>query len=141
MKFTTEIEQFVANAVTAYKDLVAGQSVTAIDRVRQAMADYRSELLPAIDERLAACSDLLRRGLRSEALSYAHDRPDLLKIANLVDFRRFGPEFDKWNMAAAVEATCSDPAVPDGIAEELMGYFVPAAEHLRNDTGLPISSQ
>jgi hemoglobin len=28
--------------------------------------------------------------------------------------------------------------VPDGTADELMGYFVPAAEHLRNDTGLPI---
>ena len=26
------------------------------------------------------------------------------------------------------------------IADELMGYFVPAAEHLRNDTGLPITS-
>jgi len=55
-----------------------------------------------------------------------------------------GPlERDRWlvHMAAAVEATCADPAVPEGVAEELMGYFVPAAEHLRNDTGLPISSQ
>ena len=55
-----------------------------------------------------------------------------------------GPlERDRWlvHMAAAVEAVCSDPAVPEGIVEELMGYFVPAAEHLRNDTGLPISSQ
>ncbi len=43
-------------------------------------------------------------------------------------------------MAAAVEHVCADPAVPDGVAEELMAYFVPAAEHLRNDTGLPISS-
>jgi hemoglobin len=40
-------------------------------------------------------------------------------------------------MAAAVEQTCSDPE----IAAELMNYFVPAAEHLRNDTGLPISSR
>ena len=43
-------------------------------------------------------------------------------------------------MAAAVEAVCDDPVVPDGIDAELMAYFVPAAEHLRNDTGLPISS-
>lgn len=53
-----------------------------------------------------------------------------------------GPlERDRWlvHMAAAVEATCDD-SVPDGIAEELMAYFAPAAEHLRNDTGLPISS-
>ncbi len=51
-----------------------------------------------------------------------------------------GPlERDRWltHMAAAVEQTCSDPE----IAAELMNYFVPAAEHLRNDTGLPISSR
>ena len=43
-------------------------------------------------------------------------------------------------MAAAVEQSCAE--LPDGaaIADELMGYFVPAAEHLRNDTGLPITS-
>jgi len=47
---------------------------------------------------------------------------------------------DRWlqHMAAAVEATCGDDQ--DDIASELMGYFVPAAEHLRNDTGLPITS-
>ena len=45
---------------------------------------------------------------------------------------------DRWlqHMAAAVDAVCDDPA----IAAELMRYFVPAAEHLRNDTGLPITS-
>jgi len=40
--------------------------------------------------------------------------------------------------ATAVETTCT-AAQPD-VATELMGYFVPAAEHLRNDTGLPITS-
>ena len=54
-----------------------------------------------------------------------------------------GPlERDRWllHMAAAVEHMCD--TLPDGAAtaEELMGYFVPAAEHLRNDTGLPITS-
>jgi hemoglobin len=50
-----------------------------------------------------------------------------------------GPlERDRWllHMAAAVECVCDDPQ----IAAELMAYFVPAAEHLRNDTGLPITS-
>ncbi len=53
-----------------------------------------------------------------------------------------GPlERDRWlvHMAAAVEATCDD-SVPEGVADELMAYFVTAAEHLRNDTGLPITS-
>lgn len=46
---------------------------------------------------------------------------------------------DRWllHMAAAVAATSPTADV----ATALMGYFVPAAEHLRNDTGLPISSQ
>jgi len=39
-------------------------------------------------------------------------------------------------MSAAVAATAPTAEV----AETLMGYFRPAAEHLRNDTGLPISS-
>lgn len=47
-------------------------------------------------------------------------------------------ERDHWlmHMAAAVEST--SPSAE--ITAELMHYFVPAAEHLRNDTGLPISS-
>ena len=54
-----------------------------------------------------------------------------------------GPlERDRWlvHMAAAVEQTCSVDGIPDGVDVELMAYFVPAAEHLRNDTGLPIST-
>jgi hemoglobin len=54
-----------------------------------------------------------------------------------------GPlERDRWlaNMAEAVAAVCGDESIPGDIADELMAYFVPAAEHLRNDTGLPISS-
>jgi hemoglobin len=56
---------------------------------------------------------------------------------------RVGPlERDRWlvHMAAAIERTCD--GMPDGevIAGELLAYFVPAAEHLRNDTGLPITS-
>ncbi len=54
-----------------------------------------------------------------------------------------GPlERDRWlvHMAAAVERVCAERATSDDIAAELMAYFVPAAEHLRNDSGLPISS-
>lgn len=50
-----------------------------------------------------------------------------------------GPvERDRWlaHMSAAVDAVTDDA----DIAGRLMEYFVPAAEHLRNDTGLPISS-
>lgn len=45
---------------------------------------------------------------------------------------------DHWltHMRHAVE-TCSPTAE---VAEALMNYFIPAAEQMRNDTGLPISS-
>lgn len=54
-----------------------------------------------------------------------------------------GPaERDRWlvHMAAAVESVCADPGIPDGVNETLLAYFVSTAEHMRNDTGLPISS-
>ena len=56
-----------------------------------------------------------------------------------------GPtERDRWlhHMTAAVDASSAELAPPEDAAVrgELLGYFVPAAEQLRNDTGLPISS-
>ena len=55
---------------------------------------------------------------------------------------RIGPlERDHWlaNMAAAVSDVCA--GLPDStIADELMTYFIRTAEHMRNDTGLPITS-
>jgi hemoglobin len=50
-----------------------------------------------------------------------------------------GPkERDQWllHMAAAVESSTEDQHIKD----EMMSYFASAAEHLRNDTGLPIST-
>ena len=52
-----------------------------------------------------------------------------------------GPlERDRWlvHMAAAVERVAA-PLGTD-IVDDMMTYFVSAAEHLRNDTGLPITS-
>ncbi|MCU1501101.1 MAG: putative hemoglobin-like protein [Ilumatobacteraceae bacterium] len=45
---------------------------------------------------------------------------------------------DHWlaHMGAAVAAVAPSPEA----AEVLMAYFRPSAEHMRNDTGLPISS-
>ena len=55
-----------------------------------------------------------------------------------------GPEErDHWlaHMTAAVDVAIADLPVDTGVAvrEALIGYFVPTAEQLRNDTGLPIS--
>ncbi len=53
---------------------------------------------------------------------------------------RIGPaERDHWlaNMSAAVAEVCADHP---GVADELMTYFRRTAEHMRNDTGMPITS-
>ena len=50
-----------------------------------------------------------------------------------------GPaERDHWllHMGAAVEQVTE----PGDVRDALMNYFVPAADHLRNDTGLPITA-
>ena len=55
---------------------------------------------------------------------------------------RIGPsERDRWlaNMSAAVAAVCADCSDSE-VADELMRYFTKTAEHMRNDTGLPITS-
>lgn len=56
-------------------------------------------------------------------------------------------ERDRWlgHMTAAVTSTVAttldaDDDVRASVADTLNGYFRPSAEHLRNDTGLPITS-
>ena len=46
------------------------------------------------------------------------------------------------HMTAAIEVAVADldGELADTVREQLLGYFVPASEQLRNDTGLPISS-
>lgn len=54
-----------------------------------------------------------------------------------------GPlERDRWlvHMAAAIERCCDGMVDGEDVAGELLSYFVPAAEAMRNDTGLPITS-
>ena len=54
-----------------------------------------------------------------------------------------GPEErDRWlgHMDAAIAVATADLAQGEVVAEALRAYFHPAAEQLRNDTGLPISS-
>jgi hemoglobin len=51
-------------------------------------------------------------------------------------------ERDRWlaHMTSAVTAATSGLDGGDVIAAEFLDYFRPTAEHLRNDTGLPITS-
>ncbi len=53
-------------------------------------------------------------------------------------------ERDRWlgHMTAAVDAATAalDGSIAGPVREALVGYFTPAAEQLRNDTGLPIGA-
>jgi hemoglobin len=53
-------------------------------------------------------------------------------------------ERDRWltHMGDAIDSATAELGEPLAaeVRAELLGYFVPAAEQLRNDTGLPISS-
>ena len=51
-------------------------------------------------------------------------------------------ERDRWlvHMAAAVQAVCEGLDDGAAVAEELLGYFVPAADHLRNDMPLGLQT-
>ena len=53
-------------------------------------------------------------------------------------------ERDRWltHMGDAVDVAAAELGEPlsSAVKAELLGYFVPAAEQMRNDTGLPISS-
>jgi hemoglobin len=59
-------------------------------------------------------------------------------------FRIGREERDAWlaHMSDAIDVATAGLAPADRatVREELLAYFTPAAEHLRNDTGLPISS-
>ena len=59
-------------------------------------------------------------------------------------FRIGREERDAWlaHMSDAIDVATADlaPAERVAVREELLAYFTPASEQLRNDTGLPISS-
>jgi hemoglobin len=73
--------------------------------------------------------------------TYDHERGHPMLRMRHMPFRIGPSERDHWlaNMSAAVAAVCADHVDRD-IADELMAYFVKTAEHMRNDTGLPITS-
>jgi len=75
---------------------------------------------------------------------YADERGDPKLRLRHLPFRIGPEERDHWlaNMTAAVdEVVATLPAdLHETVREALHGHFVPTAEHLRNDTGLPIST-
>ena len=73
---------------------------------------------------------------------YSAERGDPRLRMRHLRFTIGADERDRWlvHMTSAVAATTHGLDGGDVIAAELLDYFRPTAEHLRNDTGLPITS-
>lgn len=120
-------EEFFTRLVDAFYDGVAGDPLLA-----PMYPDY-PDLGPA-RERLRLFLIQYWGGPHTYLEQRGHPRLRMRHMPFTVGER----ERDRWlvHMAAAVQAVCE--GLDDGVAvaEELLGYFVPAADHLRNDTPL-----
>ena len=77
-------------------------------------------------------------------MTYSEERGHPRLRLRHLPFRIGREERDAWlaHMSAAIDVATAELAPADraAVREELVAYFTPAAEQMRNDTGLPISS-
>ena len=77
-------------------------------------------------------------------MTYSEERGHPRLRLRHMPFRIGREERDAWlaHMSAAIDVATAELAPADraAVSEELLAYFTPAAEQMRNDTGLPISS-
>ncbi len=77
-------------------------------------------------------------------MTYSEERGHPRLRMRHLPFRIGREERDAWlaHMSAAIDVATAELAPADraAVGEELLAYFTPAAEQMRNDTGLPISS-
>jgi len=88
------------------------------DLLRDAAAEYAAACDQA-NERLATCAQLLRRGLRSEALQLAEQEPNLLDAVALLDF----PELPEWRQLLSANGMVLPPALRIDIASDLNAAY------------------
>ena len=86
----------------------------AQDAVRSAAAAY-SLACQEVNERLRKCGELLKAGLRSEALQQAEMEPNLLDVVATLDF----PEREVWTQYAAQFDVVAPPPLPLDISADL----------------------
>jgi hypothetical protein len=94
--------------VAAYEELLAGKAIAARAHISAIVAEWAADVVPAIDARIARCHELVRRGLRTEALGYAAEPPDLFQAARLLDLERF-EEYGTWAEASRTAGLALPP--------------------------------
>lgn len=83
--------------------------MTALDAVRDLLS-RRQLIVPVIDERLVQVAELLRLGLRDEAIGYAIEAPELVEAATLLDLSS-QPQWQVWQ-ATLLEMGIPEPVMP-----------------------------
>jgi hypothetical protein len=103
------LRRLMTDLCKALTALAQGVAKAAPDTVR-ALLVTRAEIVPVIDERLVRVSELLRRGLRDEAIGYAVEPPDLVEAATLLDMAT-NPNWPHW-VSALTREGIPEPVMP-----------------------------
>ncbi len=85
-----------------------------VDFMRLAAADYMVAC-DEVNDRLRKCGELLRKGLRSEAIYLADLEPNLLDAVAALDF----PEYDQWKQVASRLGILVPPPLQLDVAADL----------------------
>lgn len=114
MKDTTksleEIRQLADEMRSAYERLLGGDTIAAVEELRVIVHEWNNDCVLEINQRIMQCHQLLKRGLRDEAIGYATDTPSLFDVVRLLDLERFGrSSYDAW-MEAGKVAGIEQPA-------------------------------
>lgn len=106
------IQRLADELRTAYEELVGGEMIAAPAQIREVVAEWVADIIPAIDARIDRCHDLVRRGLRDEAIGHAVEPPDVFEAVKLLDLERFGRDvYASW-MKASRAAGLVPPSPP-----------------------------
>lgn len=103
------IRQLMKELCEALEGLAEGVSLAAPDVVRGLLA-VRNEVVPVVDARLIKVAELLRRGLRDEAVGHAIEEPDVIEAATLLDISG-NPRWKVW-LAKIAELNIPEPPMP-----------------------------
>ena len=107
-----KIERLTEDLRAAYEALVGGETVAAPAELRAIIGEWATDVLPAIDARIAHCHALVRRGLCAEAVGLALEEPNLFEAVKLLDLDRFGRANHAAWLDAGQAAGLAGPAPP-----------------------------
>ena len=103
------IQLLAEDLSAAYTALLGGETVAAPAELRVLLGEW-ADTVTAVNERIAYCHALVRRGLRDDAIGSALKDPDLFEAVKALDLERFGRVTQaRWGeagkVAGLVEAT------------------------------------